>query len=50
MMISVTDWIENVVGKGENAAYKYFLLFPQCFQKAYFPGSLIDKNIYLKKM
>ena len=23
---------ENIVGKGENAVYQYFLLFPQCFQ------------------
>ena len=22
---------ENIVGKGENAGYQYFLLFPQCF-------------------
>ena len=28
--------IENIVGKGENAGYQHFLLFPQCFQKAYF--------------
>ena len=27
---------ENIVGKGENAGYQYFLLFPQCFQKASF--------------
>ena len=25
--------IENVVGKGENAGFQQFLLFPQCFQK-----------------
>ena len=24
---------ENIVGKGENAGYQQFLLFPQCFQK-----------------
>ena len=29
---------ENNVGKGEIARYKQFLLFPQCFQKACFPG------------
>ena len=22
---------ENIVGKGENAGYQHFLLFPQCF-------------------
>ena len=30
--------IENVVGKGENAGYQHILLFPQCFQKLFFPG------------
>ena len=33
-------WVENIVGKGENAAFQHFLLFPQCFQKASFSGSL----------
>ena len=40
MIICVTDWVENIVGKGENAGYQHFLLFPQCFQKASFPVSL----------
>ena len=31
--------VENTVGKGEIAQYKQFLLFPQCFQKACFPGA-----------
>ena len=31
--------VENTVGKGEIARYQQFLLFPQCFQKAYFPGA-----------
>ena len=26
--------VENIVGKGENAGYQHFLLFPQCFQKS----------------
>ena len=30
--------VENTVGKAEIARYKQFLLFPQCFQKACFPG------------
>ena len=29
--------VENTVGKGEIARYEQFLIFPQCFQKAYFP-------------
>ena len=28
--------VENIVGKGENAGYQHFLLFPQVFQKASF--------------
>ena len=32
--------VENVVGKGENAGYQHFLLFPQCFQKVSYAGSL----------
>ena len=35
----LTKWIENTVGKGEIALYEQFLLFPQCFQKACFPGA-----------
>ena len=30
--------VENTVGKGEIARYEQFLLFPQFFQKACFPG------------
>ena len=26
---------KNIVGKGENAGYQHFLLFQQCFQKAF---------------
>ena len=36
----VLERVENIVGKGENAGYQHFLLFPQCFQKASFQGSL----------
>ena len=31
--------VENTVEKGEIAGYEQFLLFPQCFQKACFPGA-----------
>ena len=31
--------VENTEGKGEIARYEQFLLFPQCFQKACFPGA-----------
>ena len=37
MIISVFGSVENIVRKGENAGYKHFLLFPQCFEKASFP-------------
>ena len=33
MEIQLSDWAENIVGKGEIAHYKQFLLFPHCFQK-----------------
>ena len=36
------DRVENIVGKGENAGYQHFLLFPQCFQKSSFPGKIRD--------
>ena len=39
-MISYLDWVENIVGKGENAGYQHFLLLPQCFQKPILQGSL----------
>ena len=32
--------VENIVGKGENAGYQRFLLFPGSFQKASYTGSL----------
>ena len=32
--------VENTVGKGEIALYEQFFLFPQCFQKACFPGGV----------
>ena len=31
--------VDNTVGKGEIARYEQFLIFPQCFQKACFPGA-----------
>ena len=34
-MIFVSDRVENIVGKGENAGYQQFLLFLQCSQKAF---------------
>ena len=36
----VLERVENIVGKGENAGYQHFLLFPQCFQRPSLSGSL----------
>ena len=33
-------WLENTEGKGENAGYQHFLLFPKCFQELSLSGSL----------
>ena len=32
----VLEMVENIVGKGENAGNKHFLLFRGCFQKTFF--------------
>ena len=40
MTISLCDRVKNTVGKGENAGYQHFLLFPYCFQKPSLLGSL----------
>ena len=47
-MISVFDRVENIVGKGENAGYQHFLLFPQCFQKASFLGVVKSQDCVVK--
>ena len=33
MGLQLSDWEENIVGKGEIARYEQFLPFPKCFQK-----------------
>ena len=33
LMISLCERVENTVGKGKNAGYQHFLLFPLCFPK-----------------
>ena len=38
MMISIFDIVENIVGKGKNAGYHHFLLFP-VFSIGFFPKS-----------
>ena len=41
-MIFVCNMVENIVGKGENAGYQHFLLFPQCFQMSSLSRSDLD--------
>ena len=36
----VLERVEKIVGEGENVGYKHFLLFPKCFKKASYTGSL----------
>ena len=38
--------VENTVGKGEIARHQQFLLFPQCFLKACFPGASKSVNVW----
>ena len=39
MGIQLSDWVENIVEKGEIARYNQFLLSPQCFQKLFSAGA-----------
>ena len=39
MGIKFSDWVENIVGKGNIARYEQFLLFPQCFRKVSVVGA-----------
>ena len=32
--------LENILGKEENAGFQDFLIFPQCFQKTFFPRAV----------
>ena len=38
-MGTIENIVGNIVGKGENAVYQHFLLFPLCFQMLCFSGS-----------
>ena len=41
--------VENIAGKGENAGYQHFLLFPQCFQKGYFLRVVKNRDCVVKR-
>ena len=50
-MISLSDRVENMVGKGGNAGFQHFPLFPQCFQREIIITPLfqeINKSIKLE--
>ena len=40
IMISFLNRVEKILGKGENAGYQHFLLFPKCDQGFFLSGSL----------
>ena len=42
-----TDWMENIVEKGEIAHFEQFRLFRQCFPKVFFLNVL--KRVYMEK-
>ena len=48
MMISLFDRVENTVGKGENAGYRHFLLYPHCFLKRPSLGLLKVGTVWLR--
>ena len=48
MMIFVFDRVKNIVGKGENAGFQHFLLFPQCFQTAVLPRVVKSRDRVVK--
>ena len=41
--------VENIVGKGENAGYRYFLLFPQSFLKVFFSKVVKGRDCVVKE-
>ena len=47
LMISLPHRLENIVGKGENASYQHFLLFPQCIQ-VFFPRVVKSRDCVVK--
>ena len=48
MRIQLSDWLENISGKGEIACYEQFLLFPQCFQKLFVADA--SKRVSMKRV
>ena len=48
MKITLLDWVENTVEKGENAGYQHFLLFP-VFSKAILLRVVKSRNSAVKQ-
>ena len=42
------DWVEDIVEKGENAAYQQFLRFSLCFSKGFFSKVFINLGLFGK--
>ena len=40
--------MEKILGKGENAGYQHFPLFPKCFQKPPYLGSLKVRIVWYR--
>ena len=47
-IISLVGRIEKIVEKGENAGNQQFLLFPQCFPKPSYLGSVKSRDHVVK--
>ena len=45
----VSETVENIVGKGENAGYQHFLLFPQHFQKSFQLGVVKSRDCVIRR-
>ena len=45
LMVLGEKYLENIVGKGENAGNQHFLLFPQCFLP--FPKQILIFKLHL---
>ena len=46
--ISISERVENTVGKGENAGYQAFSPFPTVFSTAVFFGVVKNRNCVVK--
>ena len=44
----VSGRVEKIVGKGENAVYQHFHLFPQCFQNLSFSRGVKSRDCVVK--